>query len=80
MNKKQALIQNLTDAGCDATLKERFIALVELGQEKEALILLAKHRKTLLEHCHVAEKQIDCLDYLVYQTKIKSKERQGGNS
>lgn len=72
MDEKQALIQNLIDAGCDTTLREQFVSLIEQGQEKKALALLVKHRKNLLEHCHVAEKKIDCLDYLVYHMKKKA--------
>ena len=36
-------------------------------------MLLAGHRKKLLDHCHAAEKKIDCLDYLVYQMEKKTK-------
>lgn len=78
MDQKQALIQNLIDAGCDTALTEQFVSMVEQGREKEALALLAKHRKNLLEHCHVAEKKIDCLDYLVYHMEKQAKEQQGG--
>lgn len=78
MDEKQALIQNLIDAGCDTALTEQFVSMVEQGRKKESLALLAKHRKNLLEHCHVAEKKIDCLDYLVYQMEKKAKTQQGG--
>lgn len=77
MEDKDALRQNLIDAGCDPALTERFLSLTEQGREKEALTLLAKHRKNLLEHCHVAEKKIDCLDYLVYHMEKQAKEQQG---
>lgn len=73
MDEKKALIQNLTDAGCNTALTEHFVSLVDQGQEKEALMLLAGHRKKLLDHCHAAEKKIDCLDYLVYQMEKKTK-------
>lgn len=73
VNEKQALIQNLTDAGCDAALQERFVLLVRQGREKKALALLAGHRRVLLEHCHEAERKIACLDYLVYQMEQRSK-------
>ncbi len=49
--------ENLADAGCDTELTEHFLSLVGQGQEKEALALLSRHRKCLLEHCHVAEKK-----------------------
>ena len=78
MEDKEVLRQNLVDAGCDPVLTERFILLTGQGREKEALALLAKHRKNLLEHCHTAERKIDCLDYLVYHMEKKAKERQGG--
>lgn len=78
MDEKQTLIQNLTDAGCDAALKERFVALVEQGRRAEALTLLTQHRESLLKRCHAAEKKIDCLDYLVYQMEENAKKRQGG--
>lgn len=70
---KDTLRQNLADAGCGAALTERFVSLVEAGREGEALALLAGHRRTLLEHCHTAEKRIDCLDYLVYHMEKKAK-------
>lgn len=73
MDDMQAVIQNLADAGCDAELTRQFMSLIEQGREKEGLSLLARHRKNLLEHCHMAEKKIDCLDYLVYQMEQKAK-------
>ena len=80
MDEKQALIQNLTDAGCDAALQERFVSLARQGRKKEALALLAGHRGALLEHCHAAERKIECLDYLVYQMEQRTKKQQGGLS
>ena len=38
-----------------------------MGNQKDQLRLLEKHRKFLLERVHKEEKRIDCLDYLVYQ-------------
>lgn len=61
MDEQQALLQNLTDAGCGAVLREQFISLVRQGREKEALALLTGHRRALLERCHAAERKIGCL-------------------
>lgn len=77
LEDKDALRQNLMDAGCDPVLTGRCLSLMEQRREEEALTLLAKHRKSLLEHYHMAEKKIDCLDYLVYQMEKKAKQ-QGG--
>jgi len=61
------LRENLSDAGCDPEMIERFMKLVEQGNREAGLALLAKHRKRLLDCCHAQQKKLDCLDYLVYQ-------------
>ena len=63
----QALLDNLEDAGCDAQLMEHFLTLEQAGQHQEQLRLLSDHRRYLLDCLHREERQIDCLDYLVYQ-------------
>ena len=75
MEDKDALLENLADAGCDRELTEQFLSLVRQGRKGEALGLLAQHRKTLLEHCYTAEKKIDCLDYLVYHMGRQANEQ-----
>ena len=62
-----ALIQNLKDAGCDAQTIENFMSDLHSGKEESSLKRLAIHRKKLLDSIHKEQKQIDCLDYLVYQ-------------
>lgn len=41
--------------------------LPEQRQKAELLKQLENHRRYLLNKVHEEEKQIDCLDYLVYQ-------------
>lgn len=66
-SSKDSLIQNLKDAGCEEEVVEQFLALDQDGKTKEQLELLASHRCQLLKEIHEGEKQIDCLDYLVYR-------------
>ena len=66
-SKEQALRNNLRDAGCGARTVERFLALEEAGAREEQFLLLSSRRRRILERIHRAERQIDCLDYLVYQ-------------
>ena len=61
------LRQNLIDAGCGEELVQRCVALTEGERTAEVLRILSRHRKTLLDTVHQGEKQIDCLDYLVYK-------------
>lgn len=63
------LRQNLIDAGCDQELAQRCAALTQGEKTAEVLRILSRHRQTLLDAVHRGEKQIDCLDYLVYTIK-----------
>lgn len=75
---KEAIIQNLEDAGCAPDIIERCMTCMEQGKKSELLKRLEEHRISLLDRVHEAkrlsenefsleEKRIDCLDYLVYQ-------------
>lgn len=64
---KDEIIQNLKDAGCEQSLIDEFLKLEKSAQ----LGLLAKHKSSLLEELHKNQKQIDCLDYLVFNLKQK---------
>lgn len=66
---REAVIQNLKDAGCAPDIIECCIACMEQGKKKELLNRLEEHRMDLLHKVHEEEKHIDCLDYLVYQIR-----------
>ena len=55
--------RNLIDAGCDDEFIREYYCC---GDKKACEKLLAQHRKELLGEIHAKEKNIDCLDYLVY--------------
>lgn len=63
----QTVIQNLRDAGCDAAQVRQFLLYEKEGKLHEQLKLLAIQREYLLDRVHRQERQIDCLDYLVYR-------------
>ena len=63
-------LQNLIDAGCD----EKTITVFENCKTvKDELRLLEKHRATLLDRSHEVNRQIACLDYLVYNLEKEIK-------
>ncbi|MCM1262592.1 MAG: hypothetical protein NC313_07705 [Butyrivibrio sp.] len=66
-NSVEDVIQNLKDAGCDQETIERFMNCMNQGDLNGQLRLMEEHRKCILDRVHKEEKQIDCLDYLVYQ-------------
>lgn len=61
------LRENLIDAGCDPALCLQIIALLTAGHQGEAIELLTRHRRTVLENCHREQSRIDCLDYLLHK-------------
>ena len=61
------LIRNLKDAGCTERDIQRFLQLEQEGKQREQLRLLTAHRAALLDRLHASQRQIDCLDYLVFQ-------------
>lgn len=82
LNQKEAVIQNLKDAGCSGECIEEYLLLADNGAVRAQLVLLEKHRKELLKAVHENEKKIDCLDYLIYQFRgsLKTKQEHNGKS
>lgn len=70
---EQDLIINLKAAGVDGALLQEFLDCWKAGKTKEQLRLLAQKREGLLERVHREDKQIQCLDYLVYQIEKEEK-------
>lgn len=64
---ENAIVQNLIDAGCGQELISEFIEELRCDNISGDLMLLQKHRRSLLDNLHREQKRIDCLDYLVYK-------------
>ncbi len=63
----EKLRRNLQDADCNSEVIEKFFQFKQTGRTSEQLKLLNVQRKHLLETLHKNQKQIDCLDYLIFQ-------------
>ena len=63
----EKLRRNLQDADCNFEVIEKFFQFKQTGRTSEQLKLLNVQRKHLLETLHKNQKQIDCLDYLIFQ-------------
>ena len=74
----EALGQNMADAGCSAETIRLCLSLAESGQWEKLRRELKKHRGKLLDTLHESERQIDCLDYLLYELNRKNKITLGG--
>lgn len=67
IGSREAVIQNLEDAGCEPEMIRDFLGWFDKGQQKKQLELLEHQREHLLGRVHKEEKRISCLDYLIYQ-------------
>lgn len=67
INEAEKIKQNLIDAGCDSLIISDFFEINGTDKGRKQMTLLQKHRKRLLEEFHTIQKEIDCLDYLIYQ-------------
>ncbi len=64
---REKIIQNLKDCDCNQALIDDFMEKLDAGQKDEALAILARHRKDLLDLFHRCDGCICCLDYLTNQ-------------
>lgn len=58
--------QNLQDAGFTPRAAADFMDCWQAGNRRQQLCLLTRQRNCLLDSIHKQERQISCLDYLVY--------------
>lgn len=65
----KSIYQNLIDAGCDKSITDKCMLLVESDRATDMLPILAAYRKSLLSSVHAGQKKIDCLDFLIYTLK-----------
>ena len=70
------LYQNLIDAGCSNEEAGQCLTLAQNGEWPKLCKILARQKASLLNTLHKSEKQIDCLDFLVYE--INKKHINGG--
>lgn len=68
---EKIIYQNLIDAGCNEMIRNECMCLLRAGEKSDMFNLLLKQRKVLLETMRKKQKQIDCLDYLIYQIQRK---------
>lgn len=67
------LHENLVDAGCDVSTVNACMMMAKTENKAGILRLLAKQRESLLRTVHMGQKQIDCLDFLVYSIQRELK-------
>lgn len=61
--------QSLKDVGCDPSTVKEFLISYQKEDTKKQILFLKCQRCMILEHLHQIQKNIDCLDYLIYIIK-----------
>lgn len=73
-NSDEDMIENLKDAGCDNKQIQVLLELYKNGEKEKVHKILDKHRKNVLNKVHKNEKQIDRIDYFIYQMERKKRD------
>jgi len=66
---REAITQNLRDAGCQENFIKGFLAALNHGTPAEQERMLEQERRCILEKVHDEQKKLDCFDYLRYTLK-----------
>ena len=70
------LHQNLIDAGCSEDLTETCMEYAKANRWNRLLPLLSRQRSRLLDSVRNGQRQIDCLDFLVYNINKKQNQEE----
>lgn len=73
LTEEQLLLRNLKDAGCSEVDIERYFKLRAEGRVLGQSRFLSAHRVKLLDQIHEIQEKLDCLDYLIYDTKNRQR-------
>ncbi|MDE6019880.1 MAG: hypothetical protein K2H01_02625 [Ruminococcus sp.] len=65
--ESERLEEYLDDIGCPLKEKTEILDYAENHDIQNIIRLLRRHRQSTLDTIHKEEKQISCLDYLVFQ-------------
>lgn len=61
------IINNLYDAGCDEAIIKQCLQDLLDDKKQDIISCLYEHRNDLLQQLHQKQKQLDCLDFLIYK-------------
>lgn len=67
--EKEALLQNLQDAGCTQDIIEQFIKNYDADNSVNQISILAEYRNNLLSRVHEEQNKLECLDYILFQLR-----------
>ncbi|WP_052431013.1 hypothetical protein [Robinsoniella peoriensis] len=67
LDKEEQLFQNLKDAGCSEEEIQNCMLDKEKGRISDLRTFLMKHKNCMIQEIHSKQKEVDCVDYLLYQ-------------
>lgn len=62
--------QCLSTCGCSQEEIRRYIQVVEHGTKADQLCWLKRQRRMLMDQVHEAQRNVDCIDYLIKDTEL----------
>ena len=65
----------LRDCGFSVAQAMEYVELIDSGRIEERISFLKRKRNEALKVLHAASKQIDCIDYCIYELEKNKKEQ-----
>ena len=69
--KLKEILENLKDAGCADSDLKKAEHLCQNGDIKDLILFLRRCRCSRMEELRESQRKVDCLDYLIRQTKTE---------
>lgn len=64
---RDTIIQNMKDFGCDEVTIQAFLGCFDRGDRAGQKRILQAYREKIMSDLHEKQKQVDLLDFMVYQ-------------
>lgn len=61
----------MKDCGCTPKRSEEYLSLAEKGLTQDQIYFLKRHRNQVMNQLHAVTRQVDCIDYVLYELERK---------
>lgn len=66
----------MKDCGCTPKQSEEYLSLAEKGLTQDQIYFLKRHRNQVMNQLHAVTRQVDCIDYVLYELEQSKKGKQ----
>ncbi len=68
----------MKDCGCTPEQAEEYLKLADHGATQDQICFMKRHRYQIMNQLHTVTRQVDCIDFVIYELEQIKKEKQHG--